>query len=102
ARLRKELKALQADRAQAVKRASFATIALGLTSKKVRKPVPAPAQPTRIDRTLDRAGAILLDEAVVVLYVLVVGAPIALLAALFIAGGRALRRRGEARLLERS
>jgi hypothetical protein len=64
--------------------------------------MPQPAQPSRIDRTLDRAGKILLDEAVVVLYVAIVGGPIALLAAFFLAGGRALRRRGDARLLERS
>jgi Domain of unknown function (DUF4349) len=101
-KLQRELRALQAEQAREVKEYSFATIALQLTSKQPVKPKPQPVPPSRIDRTLDRAGAILLDEAVVVLYVLIVGGPIALLAGFFIAGGRAVRRRGEARLLERS
>jgi hypothetical protein len=102
AKLQRALRALQAEQAQDVRQYSYATIALGLTAKQPAKPKPQPAMPSRIDRTLDRAGAILLDEAVVVLYVLIVGGPIALLGAFFLAGGRAVRRRGEARLLERS
>jgi len=101
-KLQRELRVLQADQARETREYSFATIALSLTSKQPAKPKPQPVPPSRIDRTLDRAGAILLDEAVVVLYVLIVGGPIALLAAFFLAGGRAVRRRGEARLLERS
>jgi hypothetical protein len=101
-RLRRELRALEAEQAQAARRVSFATVALGLTTRKASKPSPQAVQPPRIRRTLERAGAILLDEAVVVLYVLIVGGPIALLAAFFLAGGRVLRRRGVARLLERS
>jgi hypothetical protein len=101
-KLQRTLRALQAEQAQAVREYSFATIALDLTSKQPAKPKPQPVPPSRIDRTLDRAGAILLDEAVVVLYVLIVGGPIALLAALFLAGGRAVRRRSDARLLDRT
>jgi hypothetical protein len=100
ARLRRQLRALQREQAQAIRRTSFATIALSLTTRKAR--AAPPAAPSRIDRALDRAGGILLDEAVVVVYMLVVGGPIAVLAALVLGGGRALRRRGDTRLLERS
>ncbi len=58
-----------------------------------------PHEPNRIERALDRAGSVLLDEVKVVLYVLIVGARLLVLAILALGGVRLRRRRDEARLL---
>src|SRR5581483_9370711 len=90
---------VELQRAQAAQRrqASFATVALALRTAE-QAPV-VPSRPGRIDRALDRSGSILLDELKVAVYVLIVGAPILLLAALALAGTRVRRRRIETRLL---
>lgn len=93
------LAALQREQAQAQRRASFATVSLSL---RTAKPAAAkPDEPGRIERTFDNAGSILLDEAKVVIYAVVVGAPVLLLLALAVAGARTRRRRAEERLLSR-
>jgi hypothetical protein len=98
-RARAELTALQHVQAQAQKRASFATVSLGLRTKAAQ--VVPPAQPNRFDRTLDRIGDVLLVELEVALYVLAIAVPLAVLAALAIWALRGGRRRSEERLLAR-
>jgi hypothetical protein len=98
-RARAELTAVQHVQGQARKRASFATISLGLRTKAVQ--VAPPAQPSRFDRTLDRIGDVLLVELEVALYVLAIAVPLAVLAALAIWALRGGRRRSEDRLLAR-
>ena len=61
-----------------------------------------PHDPGRIERALDRAGSIVLDEARSSLYVLIVGAPLLALAFLGFGGARVRRRRTEERLLSTS
>ena len=55
--------------------------------------------PSRWDDALDRAGEILVAEATIVLYALVIVGPFALLALLVWLGRRGLRKRQEAQLL---
>lgn len=99
-RTRAELTTVQREQAQARKRASFATVSLGLRTKAAQV-APPPAKPSRLDRTLDRIGDVLLVELEVVLYVLAVAVPLAVLAALAIWGLRSGRRRSEERFLAR-
>jgi hypothetical protein len=98
-RTRAELTAVQRVQGQARKRASFATVSLGLRTKAAQ--VVPPAQPGRFDRTLDRIGDVLLVEFEVALYVLAIAVPLAVLAALAIWALRGGRRRSEERLLAR-
>lgn len=93
------LRALQADQAKALRRVSFATVQLGL--RKAKPKVVVPAVPSRIDRALDRTGHLLLRELEILLYVSVVAVPLAVLAALLLAGSRTRRRRLDERLLAR-
>ena len=58
-----------------------------------------PAVSTRWDRGLDRAGEILLLEAMIVLYALVLVGPIAVVVVLAWLGRRGLRRRQDEQLL---
>jgi hypothetical protein len=81
-------------KAATVRRAQFARVALGLTTK----PKQAAASTGRFDRTMSDAGGVLLREAEIVLYALIVAGPLLLLGAGLIAAGR-LRDR---RLFERS
>ncbi len=99
-KLQAELAALEREQAQAARRAGFATVALAL-----RVPRPAAAvlhRPGRLDRAADRAGKILLEEAVVLLYAGIVAGPLLLLGALALYGGRFARRRANERLLASS
>ena len=98
-KLQAELAALEREQAQAARRAGFATVALAL--RVPRPAAAAPHRPGRLDRAADRAGKILLEEAVVLLYALIVAGPLLLLGALALFGGRFARRRADERLLAR-
>ena len=78
-------------------RASFATVALELQTKKAA--VAVPSKPGRIGEALHNIGRVLVTEAEVLVYVLLIGAPFAILAALLWMGRRSLRRRSEEELL---
>ncbi|MGE5273283.1 MAG: DUF4349 domain-containing protein [Verrucomicrobiota bacterium] len=97
---RRQLVALQRAQAALRRQTSYATVSLDLRSG--AKAVAAPSEPGRIGRALHRSGEILADEAKVLVYVLIVGAPFFVLAALGLAGLRARRRQNEARLLSTS
>ncbi len=94
---RRQLAVLQQAQARQQRQASLATVSLDLRS--AAKAAVTPHEPGRIDRALHRSGGILLDELKVVVYVLIVGAPLLVLAAFAAVGGRLWRRRGENRLL---
>ncbi len=96
---RQRLVAFQREQAAQRRLASFATVSLVLQADGA-KPV-RPETRNRIERALDNSGSILLDEAKVLVYAAVVGAPFLAVLALGIAGFRARRRRAERRLLER-
>jgi hypothetical protein len=87
-------------RAAVVRRAQFATMALTLTTAEPEKKESPP--PGRVERMLGDAGAVLVKEAAWMLYVLVVAAPLVLLAALAMWGIRTVKRLGDRRLLESS
>jgi len=94
---RRQLVVLQKQQAALQRLTNYATVELALRT--ADKAVVVPHVPNRIERALDRAGSILLDEVKIVLYVLIVGAPLLALAALAFGGVRLRRRRDEARLL---
>jgi Domain of unknown function (DUF4349) len=94
---RRRLVVLQKQQHALERQTSFATVELSLRTGD--KEVVVPHHRGKIERTLDRAGSILLDEVKVALYVLIVGAPLLALAALLFGGVRIRRRRDEARLL---
>ena len=98
--LRRHLVALQREQAQALRSASFATVSLALRTKEAEV-VPA-ARPGRIERTFDRAGTVLSQELAVLVYVVVVGLPVLLLAGLAFLAARFVRRRSLDRLLQNS
>ena len=81
-------------------RASFATVSLDLETKKAATVAP-PSKPSQIGRALHNIGRVLVVEAEVLLYVLLIGAPFAVLAALLWMSRRGLRRRSEEQLLAR-
>jgi Domain of unknown function (DUF4349) len=81
-------------KAATVRRAEFARVKLELTTK----PKQAAAAAGRFDRTMSDAGGVLLREAEILVYALIVAGPLLLLGAAFIGAGR-LRDR---RLFERS
>jgi Domain of unknown function (DUF4349) len=97
---RRELVELQRAQTALQKQTSYATVSLDLRSKD--KAVVAPSEPGRIGRALHRSAEILADEAKVLIYVLIVGAPFFLLGALGFGGLRVRRRQNEARLLSTS
>jgi uncharacterized protein DUF4349 len=94
---RRQLLVLQKQQAALQRLTSFATVELALRT--ADKAVVVPHEPNRIERALDRAGSILLDEVKAVLYVLIVGAPLLVLAVFAFGAVRLRRRRDEARLL---
>jgi len=94
AELKARLDYLTKRRTATVRRAQFARVALELTTK----PKEAAASAGRFDRTIDDAGGVLLREAEVLVYALIVVGPLLLLGVAFIAASR-LRDR---RLFERS
>jgi Domain of unknown function (DUF4349) len=81
-------------------RASFATVELNLETKKAAVAGPRGKQ-SQIGRALHNIGRVLVVEAEVLLYVLLIGAPFVVLAALLWWGRRGLRRRSEEELLAR-
>src|SRR5262249_16186608 len=96
--LRGRLVELRKEQAQTIQRAGLAPVAVTLRTKAAA--VVPPSRPGRIERALDHSGTILLKELAVLLYIVIVAAPIALLAAGGYFGARALRRRSYERLLE--
>ena len=96
--IRARLATLRAKHARLVRSARLARIVVGLTTP----PGQAAAPPSRLDRTLDDAGSVLVRELEILLYALVVAGPLLLLGAAGVAAARAQRRRADARLLERT
>jgi len=96
--IRLKLRTLRAKHAKLVRSARLARITLTLTTPAKQ----AAASPSRFDRTLDDAGAVLVRELEILLYGLVVAGPLLLLGGLGVLAGRGLRRRADSRLLERA
>lgn len=90
---------LQSQQTAEKTRAGFATVALDLQTRKAA--VVAPSKPSRIGRALHNIGRVLVVEAEILLYVLLIGAPFVVLAALIWATRRGWRRRSEEQLLAR-
>ncbi|HST25040.1 MAG TPA: DUF4349 domain-containing protein [Gaiellaceae bacterium] len=80
-------------------RVSFATISLDLRTKQAAAVVPS--KPGRIGRALSNIGRVLVVEAEVLVYILLIGGPFVLVAILLWASRRSLRRRSEEQLLAR-
>jgi hypothetical protein len=97
---RRQLVVLQQAQAAQQRQAGYATVSLDLRIP--AKAAAVPHEPGRIGRALHRSGVILVDELKVAVYVLIVGAPFFVLAALALGGVRVRRRRTEARLLSAS
>ncbi len=93
---RSELARVRVSRAQVNGEARYATIQLTLQTSQSSTVVPVPS---RWDDALGRAGEILVAEATIVLYALVILGPFAVLALLVWLGLRGLRKRQEAQLL---
>ena len=91
---------LQRKQTQLERQTSFATVSIDLRSS--AKAAAVPGNPNRIQRALDRSGSILLDELKVIVYVLLVGAPLFVLGAFGLGSLRVRRRRTESRLLASS
>ena len=85
-------------KAATVRRAQLARVSLELTTK----PKESAAPVGRFDRTLSDAGGVLLREAEILAYVLIVAGPLLLIGAVGILAARSQRRRLERRLLEPS
>jgi hypothetical protein len=99
AELKARLDYLTKHRAATVRRAQFARVALELATKPKRH---AAASTSRFDRTMSEAGSVLVREAEILLYALIVAGPLLLLGLGAIALGRIQRRRFENRVLERT
>lgn len=82
-------------------RTSFATVSLDLQTKRSTVTPPAKPRQSQIGRALHNIGRVLVVEAEVLLYVLLIGAPFAALALLLWLTRRGLRRRSEEELLAR-
>jgi hypothetical protein len=93
----KAVERLQRSKASTVRRASFATVTLQLTTQKAEVTPTAPSN-SRLDGAFTALGWI----GIAALYAVIVGAPFALLAGLLWGGWRLTRRRAEARLLARA
>jgi hypothetical protein len=96
---RAQLVNLEQQQAAQKTRVSFATVSLDLETKKAAAVVPS--KPGRIGQALHNIGRVLVTEAEILLYVLLIGAPFVVLAALLWASRRSLRRRSEEQLLTR-
>jgi len=97
ARAQAHLAELRQVQQQSISRARFATVSLGLEPH--RRAVVVPPAPGRIGRALHQIGQVLVRELEILLYVVLVGAPFAVLAALVLAGRRSYRRRAERQLI---
>jgi hypothetical protein len=91
---------LQKEQTALQRQTSYATVSLDLRTK--AKAIVVPHEPGRIGRALHRSGQIVADEAKVLIYVLIVGAPFFVLGGLMLGGLRIRRRQSEARLLSTS
>jgi hypothetical protein len=94
-----QLAELQSRQTAQKARASFATLSLDLEAKKAA--AFAPSRPGKIGQALHNIGRVLVAEAEILLYILLIGAPFIVLAALIFGGLRTLRRRSEDELLAR-
>jgi hypothetical protein len=99
AELQARLDYLTKHRAATVRRAQFARVALELATKPKHH---AAASTSRFDRTMSNAGGVLVREAEILLYALIVAGPLLLLGLGAVALGRVQRRRFENRVLERT
>jgi hypothetical protein len=97
---RRTLVVMQQAQAALDRQTSFATVSLDLAT--VKKETVVPADPGRIGRALHRSAEILADEAKVLVYVLIVGAPFFVLGAVAVGAARLRRRRSHERLLSTS
>jgi hypothetical protein len=88
--LQARLDYLTKRKAATVRRAQFARVVLELTTK---SPKQGGAPASRFDRTMSDAGGVLLREAEILLYALIVAGPLLLLGAALIAAGRLRDRR---------
>ena len=95
--IRAHLRTLQAKHLRLLRSANLARIVLTLTT-----PQQAAAAPSRLHRTLDDAGGVLLRELQLLLYALVVAGPLLLIGGAGLATARAARKRSDRRLLERA
>ena len=98
-RLAAQLKQATRSRQATIRRASFATVSLELTTEK-REEQAAP--PGRFERTFDDAAGILAAEAAWALLILAIVAPFAILLGLGYWGYRSAKRLADRRLLESS
>jgi hypothetical protein len=98
AELKARLDYLTKHRAATVRRAQFARVALELATV----PKHGAAAAGRFDRTMSDAGGVLVREAEILLYALIVAGPLLLLGLGAVALGRIQRRRFENRVLERT
>ncbi len=96
-RLQAELRSLRQSRAAINSEARYATLQLQLVTD--QESIVTPAVPSRFDRALDRTVDILAWEALAVLYVAVIAAPIAIVLAALWFGRRTVRRRSDDELL---
>lgn len=92
--IRAHLRTLQAKHLRLLRSATLARIVLTLTTSQQ-----AAAAPSRLHRTLDDAGGVLLRELQFLLYALVVAGPLLLVGAAGVVAARAARRRSDNRLL---
>jgi hypothetical protein len=97
---RRALVLMQRAQATLERQTSFATVSLDIAT--VKKETVVPTDPGRIGSALHRSSQILADEAKVLVYVLIVGAPFIVLGAFAFGGMRLRRRRSEERLLSTS
>jgi Domain of unknown function (DUF4349) len=93
-----QLDYLTKHRAATVRRAEFARVTLELRTK----PKHGAAAAGRLDRTMSDAGGVLVREAEILLYALIVAGPLLLLGLGAVMVGRVQRRRFEDRILERT
>jgi hypothetical protein len=93
------LSRLQQQQQAQLMKTSFAAVGLALQTKQAAAVLPS--KPSRIGSTLHNIARVLVIEAEVLLYVLLVGLPFIVLALLFWAGRRTLRRRSDEGLLAR-
>jgi hypothetical protein len=93
------LTTLQDEQTAQKTRASFATVSLALETKKAAAVVPS--KPSRIGEALHNIGRVLVTEAEILLYVLLIGAPFLILGVLLWLSLRSLRRRSDDQLLAR-